>query len=162
MLRKFVRFLSLTHGERKLFVRGFVDLACVDFVLRVRGFQSAVEGRAAASGAHQQHVQPSDLARASRYAYWLERASRHHLIRARCLHRAIALHRRLRGEGLPSELRIGVRKANGVFEAHAWVVLGGSPVNESAIGLASFVPLTTPSGAQPNWTHAAGDPIWVG
>jgi len=53
----------------------------------------------------------------------------------------LALHQWLREEGLPSELRIGVRKDDGELRAHAWVELGGLVVNDGAGAVAAFTPL---------------------
>jgi hypothetical protein len=50
----------------------------------------------------------------------------------------------LRREGLPSQLRIGVRKADGALKAHAWVELCGSVVNDDPSAVAVFRPLATP------------------
>jgi hypothetical protein len=81
---------------------------------------------------------PEELYRARRYAYWLNIASRHHVVRARCLHRSLVLHHWLRRERMPSDLRIGVRKDNGTLKAHAWVELGGRVVSDSPSAVAAF------------------------
>jgi hypothetical protein len=80
--------------------------------------------------------------RAARYAWAIALAARHHVVRARCLHRALVLHRWLRREGLPSELRIGVRKVDGALLAHAWVELDGEAVGDQPAAVAAFAPLT--------------------
>jgi hypothetical protein len=155
VLRKIRRFLTLSSSERHQFLRAFVDLAYVDIGLRVLGFQALAERIPAVDEANERDVRPVDLVRATRYAYWLERASRHHAVPARCLHRSLALHQRLRREGLPSELRIGVRKRSDIFEAHAWVEMAGRIVNDAPMAVSSFAPLTTPNGEQPTWTSAS-------
>jgi hypothetical protein len=86
-------------------------------------------------------VTNDDLRRARRYARHLDRASRHHLVRARCLHRSLVLHRWLRRQGLPSQLRIGVSKSAGAFAAHAWVEMDGLVVNDRALAVYAFTPL---------------------
>lgn len=49
-----------------------------------------------------------------------------------CLTRSVTLWYLLRRRALPAALRLGVRKAEGRLEAHAWVELGGEVVNDSA------------------------------
>jgi len=52
------------------------------------------------------------------------------------------LHHWLRGEGLPSELRIGVRKEHGALKAHAWVELGDHVVNDRPSAVEEFTVLS--------------------
>lgn len=53
----------------------------------------------------------------------------------------MVLHRWLREQGLPSELRIGVRKDGGALIAHAWVELGAHVVNDSRAAVMPFTRL---------------------
>jgi hypothetical protein len=50
--------------------------------------------------------------------------------RALCLEQSLALTWLLRRRGVPAELRIGVQPRP--FYAHAWVEVGGAPLNEPA------------------------------
>ena len=52
---------------------------------------------------------------------WAVRAVSRYVPRASCLTQALVLHILLRREGLPSRIQVGVSKAAGHFEAHAWV-----------------------------------------
>lgn len=47
-----------------------------------------------------------------------------------CLEESLTLWYLLRKQGIPACLRIGVRKENERFEAHAWVELRGEALNE--------------------------------
>lgn len=47
-----------------------------------------------------------------------------------CLHRSLTLWWLLGRQGIASELRIGVRKEQGRFEAHAWVEYQGMALND--------------------------------
>lgn len=47
-----------------------------------------------------------------------------------CLEESLCLWYLLRKQGISPQLRIGVRKANGKFEAHAWVEYAGEAVNQ--------------------------------
>jgi hypothetical protein len=51
---------------------------------------------------------------------------------ATCLPRSLTLWWLLRRRGIDPELRIGVRKGAGNFEAHAWVEFRGLVLNDSA------------------------------
>jgi hypothetical protein len=130
--------LALSAAERRLLVRAFVSLLLVHAGLRLFGLRRllAWAGRPAATG-----VSPAARLRVRHYARWIDAAARHHFVPSRCLHRSLTLHLWLRREGLPSELRIGVRKAGDALQAHAWVELGGRVVNDRAGAVAPFVPL---------------------
>src|SRR5579864_55413 len=47
-----------------------------------------------------------------------------------CLHRSLALWWMLRRRGFDGRLRMGVRKGDTAFEAHAWVEYAGEVVND--------------------------------
>ena len=59
--------------------------------------------------------------------------------RARCLEQSLALYVLLRRRGVPAELKLGVQPYP--FNAHAWVELNGSPLNERLETVRQFVPL---------------------
>ena len=59
-------------------------------------------------------------------------ASRHGLIATNCLPQSLLVWWLLRREGIEAELRIGVRKQQDKFEAHAWVELFGQALNDQA------------------------------
>jgi hypothetical protein len=52
---------------------------------------------------------------------WAVRTAGRFVLHATCLTQAISLHILLRRRGLESQIRVGVRKETGIFEAHAWV-----------------------------------------
>jgi len=52
--------------------------------------------------------------------------------RTRCLERSLAAWWLLRWQRLPASLRIGVRKDDGVLQAHAWLEISGTVLNDSA------------------------------
>jgi len=47
-----------------------------------------------------------------------------------CLEKSLAPWWLLARQGIPSSLRIGTRKADGQFEAHAWIEYEGAALNE--------------------------------
>jgi hypothetical protein len=106
-------------------VQAFLRLATIDVALRTVGFRWLIRRAPEAALPTARPVEIEELRRAQRYAHLIEMVARHHTVPARCLHRSLVLHHWLRAEGLPSELRIGVRKDGGDLKAHAWVDLGG-------------------------------------
>ncbi|MEE4238147.1 MAG: lasso peptide biosynthesis B2 protein [Anderseniella sp.] len=67
---------------------------------------------------------------ASRIARLVGIAGYHGPYRATCLRQSLALWLLLRRRGIPAELRIGVRKETGDFDAHAWVDHEGVALND--------------------------------
>jgi Transglutaminase-like superfamily len=64
------------------------------------------------------------------------------LIRPKCLVRAVALSRMLEQRGIAgSRVRIGVRRIDGVFSAHAWVELGQHVLGDDVRHVRSFAQL---------------------
>lgn len=60
--------------------------------------------------------------------------------RANCLKRSLALWWLLRRRGIDSELRIGVRKSETGFEAHAWIEYDGQVINDRTAFVRQFIP----------------------
>lgn len=79
---------------------------------------------------------------ALRIAVSVRRAADHGLLRPKCLVRAVAVSRLLEQHGIKgSRVRIGVRRLNGIFSAHAWVELGQRVLGEDAEHVGSFAQL---------------------
>ena len=57
-------------------------------------------------------------------------AARHLFFRTNCLERSLVLCWLLERRGIGSQLRLGARKEGGRFEAHAWVEVDGSVLND--------------------------------
>ena len=60
-----------------------------------------------------------------------------------CLPRALALHRLLAWRGIPSRVRLGLRRTVHGVEGHAWVEYAGQAVGEDAALLAPYVACET-------------------
>ncbi len=67
-------------------------------------------------------------------------AARHHFYRSNCLVQSLTLQRLLRHRGIRSQLRIGVRRHQGKFEAHAWVEFAGVSMNDTRNVKEHFAP----------------------
>ena len=55
---------------------------------------------------------------------------RHSPMRSTCLERSLTLWWLLARKGVTTQLRIGARKSEGKFEAHAWVERNGKAIGE--------------------------------
>ena len=147
IVRRTRRYLTLSRADQRLLLSAYVSLALVEVGLRTLGFRRLIAW-VPEVGQPPQSVEPATLRWAMESAYWLEVASRHSLIRAQCLHRAIALHYWLRRAHLPSMLRIGVRKEGAALAAHAWVELYGQPLQDHASSVEAFTPLPVLDGGR--------------
>jgi hypothetical protein len=67
---------------------------------------------------------------AHRTAALLTAVARYVFPRPNCLHRSLVLNRVLSAQGIASDIRYGVRRRDGRFEAHAWVEHDGEPLME--------------------------------
>lgn len=83
---------------------------------------------------------PSAIESARAMARLGETAARHLPIRSNCLERSLALVLLLRRRGIPAELRMGARKCEGRFEAHAWVAMNETVLTEDGGAHAEFSP----------------------
>lgn len=132
MLAKLERFRQFSPAERRLLARSTTALALVGLSLRLSGFRRTferLERRTAASPIGYPGDRDLEIQQA---AESVTRAAYHMpLYRPSCLPQSLVLWHLLRRRGLPAELRIGVRKADGDFTAHAWVEYGGQVINDT-------------------------------
>ena len=85
------------------------------------------------------------LPRAVATAHMVKAASRYGPYRANCLQQSLVLCCLLRRQGIPgADLRIGMRKNRGMLEAHAWVELGGRPLNDGGDVHRRYYPFDRP------------------
>jgi hypothetical protein len=118
LMRKWIQqFRALERPAQRLFLRSSVVLPLISISLRWRGFRKTKASlqhflsvpfgsRNPDAEAHQGIGDPS------------------------CLVVSLALWWLLARQGIASELRVGIRKDGGTFEAHAWVECGGATLNE--------------------------------
>jgi hypothetical protein len=130
MWQRLRQFSVLERPARRLFLSAFVLLPLISLSLRARGFrktQSFLQRFISSRGASQQASVPAQTALTARMA----RSAAHHTLgRATCLAESLALWWLLGRQGIASELKVGVRKESGKFEAHAWVQRDGAALNE--------------------------------
>lgn len=125
------KLLRLSGEDRRLVLEAALRLLMVDVALRLFGFPR-VRRRLAAEPSSTGAAGGPDVPayRVERIAWSVAAAGRHHLYPIRCLARSFVLQAMLARRGVPSTLRIGVRKEDGRFEAHAWVEHEGRPLAE--------------------------------
>lgn len=94
---------------------------------RALGHGRPGSGRAWGAGAH------SEAERARLTWRMLDVAARHGPVHGNCLSQSLCLWLLLRRQGIPSEMRIGVRAEPGQLLAHAWVEHQGQPLNDTLL-----------------------------
>jgi hypothetical protein len=136
MWERLRRFSSLDSEARVTFLRAALLLPLISVSLKVRGFRATQETLLRFLGHPQQALQEdsarllSDEQRARITVRMVNAAVRHVWRSSTCLEKSLALWRLLKRHGIASELRIGARKIDGKFEAHAWVERQGIAVND--------------------------------
>jgi transglutaminase superfamily protein len=131
MWQRLRRFSALERSAQNLFLRAIVLLPLVTLSLRWRGFR-------ATQAMLQRFLSDSKIGpdaallgkRVAETAHMLNAADRHGLVHPSCLAKSMTLWWLLGRQGIASHLRIGTRKENEKFEAHAWVERQGVALNE--------------------------------
>lgn len=133
--------MALSSADRASVCQAWLELLRVAAELEVLGFKRLLTAIERESTGAREPIDPDGVTDVRTHAYWLDIASRHHIVRAECLPKSLALHRWARCNGWNSIFRIGVRKADGELVAHAWVELEGLVVNDAPEAVAVFRPL---------------------
>lgn len=128
MWERLRRFSALERPAQALFLRAIVLLPLVSVNLRRRGFKATQAALQKRIGAVPANPDPRKIAAMS--ARMVHAAVRHGFGHPTCLQESLVLWYLLARQGIDSELRIGIRKHAGKFEAHAWVECQGAAINE--------------------------------
>jgi hypothetical protein len=131
MWERLRRFNALERPAQSLFLRAIVLLPLVSLSLRWRGFretQAVLERFPSKANPEQNLAEVSR--RAALTAHMVNVADSRGLVHASCLAKSLTLWWLLGRQGIASGLRIGIRKENEKFEAHAWVERDGAALNE--------------------------------
>lgn len=131
MWERLQRFSVLERPARGLFLRAMALLPLVSLSLRWRGFratQATLQRFLSTANGEQDSALASQ--RAALSAHMVNAADRHGLVHPSCLAKSLTLWWLLGRQGIPAQLRIGIRKEQEKFEAHAWVERDGAAVNE--------------------------------
>ncbi len=123
-------FWRLTRLERLLLLRAMLLLPLTSLALRLVGFRSLQALLVRRLPAAPEFSREPAVERAALTARMVRAAARRDPGRPNCLKQSVVLWWLLRRQGIPAELRIGVRKTGQVLEAHAWVEHEGAPLHE--------------------------------
>jgi hypothetical protein len=129
----------LTWAERRLMVEAIGHLSITTLALRLFGFQRT-QSALIRSNRTPRTVPGERHVAAARIAAVVTSAGHYCIGRPRCLPQALTLQWLMRRQGLPAELRIGVRQQGDRMEAHAWVECEGSAFDVAGGGYRGFAP----------------------
>ncbi len=131
MWERLRRFSALERPAQELFLRAIVLLPLVALRLRWRGFRATQAAlQRFLSNAKPELGAALASKEAAVTAHMVNAADRHGLVHPSCLAKSLTLWWLLARQGIPSRLRIGIRKEKERFEAHAWVERDGTALNE--------------------------------
>jgi len=119
---------KLSRKELKVLLQAVVLLPLIALLMKFLGFRRLYGTMAKLS--HQPNRGETQLLGAKVTNRLVEIASRYGLYRANCLQKSLVLWWLLRWQDMESELRIGVRKQEGLLEAHAWIEYQGCVLND--------------------------------
>lgn len=144
MWERLRRFSALPKSARMVFLRAAVLLPWVAARLKVSGFQAT---KNALLRRTVKQFPPDDSRNfhesVELTAKMVRAASRHGVGSPSCLEESLVLLHMLAKQGISAQLRIGVKRNQPKFEAHAWVECGGIALNESDALHDHFTPFET-------------------
>ena len=131
LVRKADAFNKLDPDERWWFCQALFWLPFVKINLKTKGFK-ATQKTLARLSPQKGAVTPSQWQlQGEKICRSVELAVRQSPIRSNCLQKSLVLWFLLRCQDIDSELRIGVQRNQGEFQAHAWIERGGIVLNDS-------------------------------
>ena len=130
MWERLRRFNALERGARGLFLRAAALLPLITLSLRLRGFRKTQAFLQRFLSTYSNEADSSSADRTDLTVRMVRAAVRHSAGHPTCLEESLALWWLLGRRGIATELRIGVRKHDEKFEAHAWVERAGTALNE--------------------------------
>lgn len=139
MGRRLAGWRALNWRERGALAMCACGLAGIHLALALLGYKRTrrvVE--ALSQRKNRRAATENELAAARRLAQLAAIAGRHGAVEATCLRQSLLLYGWLRRRGLNPQLQLGIKPADGPFQAHAWVELGGARLNSSDEGHIAF------------------------
>ena len=140
------RYNALEPASRRMFRRAAILLPWLRWSLRLRGYSktfASLHKRVppAAKETENRPGEPEEVRAACRMVI---AALRYSLLQYTCLEESLTLWYLLRKQGIAACLRIGVRKENEKFEAHAWVEVDAAVLNDASAEHLHFTPFDGP------------------
>ena len=128
--RKAKTGVRLEGEERSLFIQSYILLLLVDISLRFRGLRGTQTALAKLCPQPEpgKTVEWSEVRQIARM---VKLAVKYSPPWASCLRKSLVLWYLLRRQGIDSDLRIGSRRNEGKFEAHAWIEYQGMVLNDT-------------------------------
>jgi len=130
MWKQIRRFSAMERPARGLFLRACVLLPLISISLKWHGFRKTKALLQYFLSVPYGSQNADAQNRATMTAQMVRAAGRHGIGHHNCLKESLALWWLLGRQGIASDLRVGVRKDGGKFEAHAWVECGGAALND--------------------------------
>lgn len=126
------RYKTLDRKSRRTFWRAALLLPLAKASLRWRGYKQTCASLQRRLDANcPLAASPGGLSGRVRQTCQMVGAAQRRLpVKFTCLEESLVLWYLLRGEGVAARLRVGVRKVDEKFEAHAWVEYGGEALNQ--------------------------------
>lgn len=137
MTHRLKKFLALTATQRRTVVAAMLLLPFNAMVLQTLGFRRAmivltwIGELRSVDRPHAMDGETDFYGQAQETARLVSIAAYRGSYAGNCLKRSMTLWFLLRRQGIEGELRIGTRKADGKFEAHAWVEYRGRVLNDT-------------------------------
>lgn len=127
MRKRLERFLALPRQERWLLCQAWCLLPLTEVALGLLSFPVLERGMERL--ARSRKPGPPGSPSPERCRELVEIAARHQVGSPGCLRRALVLGWLLALRAIPGQVRFGVRKEAGAFQAHAWLEVGGRPLD---------------------------------
>lgn len=128
------RWLELPFREKIVLARFIFCLPWISFSIRYFGYLPTRKFLSLLTPQNDlRQANPVELEQARRHAELILVAGRNGLISATCLRQSVLLEYWLKRRGLAAEIKIGVRKEQDLFDAHAWVELNGVPLAQDSL-----------------------------
>ena len=139
------QWIALTGRERIVLIQAMILLpvARMGRWVRIREFQRIL-GRLLLFPGERKSSGGTVMETARRVSRMVAIAAGRTSFRPSCLERSLVLWALLGRHGIDGELHLGVSKDNGDFEAHAWVELNGTVLNDTDDVRERFAPFPVP------------------
>lgn len=121
----------MTWADRALLLHAGLLMLAASAVLKIATFNRVHERLARFRPAQSPRAATADAHGAERLARIVDMASRHVPFGGACLQRSLVLWWLLQRRGMPGVIRVGARRSDAGFHAHAWVELEGRPLGDS-------------------------------
>ena len=134
------KFLGLSAGDKKQLLWAAFWLPVTHCRLRLFGLQSCLRwiGAERRGGARPEAFDAGRFEQARGCGRSVALAARHGLVAGTCLSRSLTAMRLMSRRKIAGRLRVGVRLDGGALEAHAWLEVGGVPVEPGKAGYEPF------------------------